>query len=117
MSRQSGARPPGEISGRVAYFPNAGTIVFGEATLDFVDGWGNLGKALAVDLFGLGAHARDSEDLSVLYDALLQLAEQDPKACKVSARHRLLCMWFSLLKPTCGVVARPEAILEARHVG
>lgn len=77
------------MSGRIAYFPNAGSIVFGEATLDFVDGWGNVGEALTVDLFGLGAHARDSENLSVFYDALLQLAKQDPKACKVSARHRL----------------------------
>lgn len=70
---------------RMAYFSNTGSIVFVEATLDLVDCWGDLGELGAVDLLGLGAHAGDGQDLSVLDAALLQLAEQDPKTCRLSA--------------------------------
>lgn len=66
------------------YLAHAGSVVLGEAILDFVDCWGDLCELLAVYLLGLGAHAGDGQNLSVLDDALLQLAEQNPKACRVS---------------------------------
>lgn len=101
---------------RSAYFPDGSAIVLCEPSLHLVDGRSNVVEARTVELFGLGAHACDGQDLSVLYDSLLQLAEQDAKTWEAS----VVAKWHmsaDLILPTCGVVASPETILEARHVG
>lgn len=64
----------------VAYLPDGSAIVLGKASLHLVDGWSNVVEAHTIELFGFSAHACDGQDLSVLYDSLLQLAEQDAKA-------------------------------------
>lgn len=100
--------------GLAPYFSKAGTIVFAKPAIYLVDGWGDFGELLTVCLFGLGAHAGYGQDLSILYDALLQLAKQDPKACETSARCEDT-VFVGARMPTCGVVGRPETILKARH--
>jgi hypothetical protein len=60
--------------------PDAGSIVAAEAALDLVYCWGDFCEFLAVNLLGLGAHAGDGQDLSVLDDALLEFAKQDTQS-------------------------------------
>lgn len=100
------------------YLANAGAIIFREAVLDLVNGWGDFGELLAVCFFCLGAHAGNGHNLSILDDALLELAEQDPKAWIVSVggdSGMPLARGFDVML-TCGIVGRPEAVLKARHV-
>ena len=68
-----------------AYFPHACSVISREAALDPVDGWSYVPESLAVRLLRFGAHPGNGQDLSVLDDALLELAKQDTKAWRVAA--------------------------------
>jgi hypothetical protein len=41
---------------------------------------GDVGKSQSIYLFGLGSHPSDVQELTILYDALLELSKQDPEA-------------------------------------
>lgn len=68
----------------IAYFANTGSIILSKATLDLVDCWTDFSELGAINLFGLGAHPGDGQDLSVLDAALLQLAKQDSETYGLS---------------------------------
>lgn len=57
---------------------DTGTIIFLESSLDLRSRSINITQALAVQIFGFGSHARNSQDLLILLHALLELAKEDP---------------------------------------
>lgn len=59
------------------YLPYARAVIFGETTRYLVGSRDDVPQALAIGLFGLCPQPRNGEDLAVLLDALVELAEQD----------------------------------------
>jgi hypothetical protein len=52
-----------------------------EAAVYALGRWSDVGEAVSVHFFGVGAHAGYSQDLLVLLHSLLELAKQDAKTC------------------------------------
>lgn len=68
--------------GVVPHLLDAGAVIFLKSTIDLESGWLNLAQLLTIQIFGVGSHSRDDEDLLVFLDALLELAEQDSETWK-----------------------------------
>jgi DNA-binding transcriptional ArsR family regulator len=56
---------------------NGGAIVTIKATRQLVCGGRNISEALAIRFLGLGAQPSYGQHLAILYNALLELAEED----------------------------------------
>ena len=59
------------------YLADGGAVILAKTTAHFVNSRRNVAETISVCLFGLSAHASNGNDLAILQDALLQLAEQD----------------------------------------
>lgn len=63
------------------YLPHACALISAEAAGYALRGGPDVGEAVSVELFGVGAHAGNGEDLLVLLHALLELPKQHSKTC------------------------------------
>lgn len=68
------------VKGYKLYLPHARAIVAREAAANFVGCWGNISEALAIKFLSLGSHASYRQYLSILLDALLELAKQNTES-------------------------------------
>lgn len=62
-----------------SYLADSSSIISRKASCDSVGGGRNVRQALPVNVLGFGSESRKSQDLSILHDALLELAKQDAK--------------------------------------
>jgi hypothetical protein len=66
---------------RTAYLSHTCALVSVEAAIYAIGSGTNVGQAVSVDFFGVGAHAGYGEDLLVLLHSLLELAKEDAETC------------------------------------
>lgn len=95
------------------------TVIPRKAPIDFESRNLNLTQLLPIDIFGLGSHAGDGEDLLVFLHTLLEFAEQHSEtySCKCPVRFHSLKRAASMVRHTSGItlVRRPEGRREAGH--
>lgn len=87
------------------HLSHTGALISTEASGYALRGWCNGSQRVSVDLFGIGSHAGNGQNLLVLLDSLLELSKENPQACKVSTGGAVL---GAASGHTSGIVARPE---------
>lgn len=70
---------------------SAGAVIARKAFGVSVAGGTNVTHVLAVELFGIGAHAGNGQNLLVFLDTLLELAKQDAEATSIVAGPERCC--------------------------
>jgi len=64
----------------VAHLANSGTFILSEAALNSVCSRHDVCESVTVHFLGFGSQSRHGQNLAVLEDALLELAEQNAEA-------------------------------------